>query len=266
MKTTNYILFLLIGLLNVFSVVSQTIVVKGQIDASSELEGIHILNISAEEYTVTNRKGAFEIATKINDTILVSSVQYIPKTVVVTQSIISSGFITIKLEDRVNELDEVIVGKVLTGDLMSDIENSDAKPDINFYDVGIPGYTGKPKTQKGRRLLEADGGKFVYYYGLIATINIHKILNRISGRTKKLKQLVRLEEQDACMKRAIAELSDELFGHTELKEELKTEFFYYASEDPKFLEVCKLESDIKLFEFLIAKLLAFNIQVESEDD
>jgi hypothetical protein len=247
-------------------VVSQTTIVKGQIDASSELEGIHILNISAEEYTVTNRNGGFEIATKINDTILVSSVQYIPKTVVVTQSIISSGFITIKLEDRVNELDEVIVGKVLTGDLMSDIENSDAKPDINFYDVGIPGYTGKPLTQKERRLREADGGKFVYYYGLVATINIHKILNRISGRTKKLKRILRLEEQDTCMEKAISELSNELFGHIELETELKIEFFYYASEDPKFLEVCNLNSDIKLFEFLIDKLLAFNAQVESGED
>ena len=239
---------------------------KGQVEASAELEGIHILNISAEEYTITNHKGTFEVSTQINDTILVSSVQYIPKTIIVTQEMLVSGFITIKLEDRVNELDEVIVGKVLTGDLMSDIENSDAKADINFYDVGIPGYTGKPKTQKERRLREADGGKFVYYYGLVATINIHKVLNRISGRTKKLKRLVRLEEQDACMEKAIAELSDDLFGHIELEEKLKTEFFYYASEDPKFLEVCKQESDIKLFEFLIDKLLAFNIQVESGDD
>lgn len=246
--------------------VSQTINLKGQIEANAELEGIHILNISAEEYTVTNNKGGFEIAAQINDTILVSSVQYIPKTIIVSQDLIAVRFVTIKLEDRVNELDEVVVGKVLTGDLRSDIENSDAKPNINFYDVGIPGYTGKPKTQKERRLHDADAGKFVYYYGLIATINIHKILNRISGRTKKLKHIVRLEEQDTCMKKAMTELSDELFGHIELKEELKTEFFYYASEDPKFLEVCKLESDIKIFEFLIDKLLAFNAQVESDDD
>jgi len=246
--------------------ISQTIDLKGQVEASAELEGIHILNVSAEEYTITNRKGIFEITTRINDTILVSSVQYIPKKIVVTQNMIASRFVLIKLEDRVNELEEVIVGKVLTGDLMSDIKNSDAKPDINFYDVGIPGYTGKPKTQKERRLHEADAGKFVYYYGLVAVINIHKVLNRISGRTKKLKNLVRLEEQDACMDKAIEEFSDELFGHIELVDELKTEFFYYASEDSKFLEVCKQESDIKLFEFLIDKLLAFNIQVESGND
>ncbi|WP_040247816.1 carboxypeptidase-like regulatory domain-containing protein [Psychroserpens mesophilus] len=266
MKTIKYILLWFVASLSAFVGMAQSIDLKGQVKASSEIEGIHVLNISAEEYTITNQQGAFEIPVKISDTILVSSVQYIPKTIVITEDIISSKFINVKLEDRINELDEVVVGKVLTGDLLSDIKNSDAKPDINFYDVGIPGYTGKPKTQKERRVIEADGGKFVYYYGLIATINIHKILNRISGRTKKLKHIVRLEEQDACMNKAIAELSDELFGHIELDEALKREFFYYASEDPGFLDVCNLNSDIKLFEFLIDKLLAFNIQVESGKD
>ncbi|WP_323786843.1 hypothetical protein [Psychroserpens sp.] len=266
MKTTKHILFFVIAWLNSIVCVAQSIDLKGQVEASAELEGIHILNISAEEYTITNSKGAFEISAQVNDTILLSSVQYIPKTIVVTQNMITFKFIAITLEDRVNELDEVIVGKVLTGDLLSDIKNSDAKADINFYDVGIPGYTGKPITQKNRRLREADGGKFVYYYGLVAVINIHKVLNRISGRTKTLKHLVRLEQQDICMNKAIAELSDELFGHLVLEEDLKMEFFLYASEDPQFLEVCNLESDIKLFEFLIDKLLAFNIQVESGED
>lgn len=187
MKRIKYILFLLIVHITPWACFAQTVDLHGQVEASLELEGIHVLNISAEEYTITNDKGAFQVLVSVNDTILVSSVQYIPKKVVVTKAIMASKFLTIQLEDRVNELDEVIVGKTLTGDLGSDIENSDAKPVINFYDVGIPGYTGKPKTQKERRLLEADGGKYIYYYGLIATINIHKIMNRISGRTKELK-------------------------------------------------------------------------------
>ena len=266
MLPIKHTVFLILCLSQFGVITSQSIEIQGKVTAGSELEGIHILNVSAEEYTITNENGGFKIPVKLKDTILVSSVQYIPQTIVVTEDIMVSKFLSVTLEDRINELDEVIVGKVLTGDLQSDIKNSDAKANLNFYDVGIPGYTGKPKTQKERRLLEADGGKFVYYYGLIATINIHKILNRISGRTKRLKQIVRLEEQDACMNKAKAELSDGLFGHIELDEELKNEFFYYASEDSEFLDICNLQNDIKLFEFLIAKLLAFNIQVESVED
>lgn len=251
---------------------SQTIELKGLIQASSDLEGIHILNISAEKYTITDSTGAFEILAQVQDTILFSSVQYIPKTIVVLPSMITTRFTTVQLEDRINELDEIIVGKILTGDLRSDINNSDAKADINFYDVGIPGYTGKPKTQKERRLLEADGGKFIEtggiipLFGLGLSINVHKILNRISGRTKSLKNLVRTEQEDLCLNKAIAEFSDELFGHLELEENLKMEYFYYVSEDPNFLEVCKLENDFELYQFLIDKLLAFNIQVETGKD
>ena len=270
MKTIRF-LFLVFGTcLNSLWSIAQTIDLEGQVNASSELEGIHILNISAQEYTITDPKGGFEIRVKVNDSIVVSSVQYIPKTIVVTPEMIKTRYTIIKLEDRVNELDEIIVGKVLTGDLLSDIKNSNVKPDLNFYDLGIPGYTGKPKTQKERRLLEADGGKFIEtgsiipLFGLGLSINVHKILNRISGRTKDLKNLVRLEQQDLCMNKAIAEFSDDLFGHLELEEELKSEFFYYASEDPKFLEVCQLDNDFILYQYLIAKLLAFHVQVQND--
>ncbi|MEY8847816.1 carboxypeptidase-like regulatory domain-containing protein [Psychroserpens sp. XS_ASV72] len=265
MKKINNILWIAI-LLYAFDVQSQIITLRGEVEASSEIEGIHVLNLSAEVYTVTDSKGKFTIKVSENDSVLISSVQYVPKTIIISKTHIETKTITIALEDRVNELDEVVVGKVLTGDLNADIKNSDAKRDINFYDVGIPGYTGKPKTLKEKRLLEADGGKFVYYYGLIATINIHKILNRISGRTKKLQQLVRLEQQDECMKKAMSDLSDELFGHIELDEALKVDFFYYASEDSMFLEVCQQNSELKMYEFLVQKLLSYSDDIEAEED
>ncbi len=266
MKRINAIVFIILLGLSINTIDAQTKVLKGQIVASSELEGIHVLNLSAEEYTVSNSKGVFSIEVAIRDSILISSIQYIPKTIQITTTEMNTDTLVVVLEDRVNELDEVVVGKILTGDLNSDIKNSDAKRDINFYDVGIPGYTGKPKTQKERRLLEADGGKFVYYYGLVATINIHKILNRISGRTKKLETLVRLEQQDKCMHATISELSDNLFGHITIDDSLKTEFFYYASEDPEFLKICQQENDLKMYEFLVLKLLNFNEQSLTKTD
>ncbi len=35
-----------------------------------------------------------------------------------------------------NELDEIVVGKILTGNLSLDVSLEDTKRDINFYDVG----------------------------------------------------------------------------------------------------------------------------------
>ncbi|MDG5492826.1 carboxypeptidase-like regulatory domain-containing protein [Psychroserpens sp. SPM9] len=258
MKTINHISCLLLTLVCCFVSTAQTIDLKGKITASSDLGSIHVLNISAQKFTVTNDEGKFELPAKVNDTILISSIQYTPQTIVVSKANMELKFIAITLTDRVNELDEVVVGKVLTGDLMSDIENSDAKRDINFYDVGIPGYTGKPKTQKERKLYEADAGKSIVIAPLYVGINIHKILNKISGRTKKLKQAVRLEEQENCINKTASEFSEMLFSDYEIEAHLKTDFFYYVSEDPNFAKLCKDYNSFKMYEFLLQKLYLFN--------
>lgn len=236
---------------------AQTIDLKGKIIAGSELESIHVLNISAQKFAVTNANGEFEIPAKLNDTILISSIQYIPQNFIVSKTSIELKFIAITLTDRVNELDEVIVGKILTGTLLSDVENSDAKRDINFYDLGIPGYTGKRKTLKEQKLYEADAGKSVVIAPLFIGVNFHKILNKISGRTKKLKRAVTLEAQNICMNRAKSDFSELLFGEQDIEEHLIIEFFYYASEDPEFLDLCNTKNSMLMYEFLLKKLYLF---------
>ncbi|MEM5564078.1 hypothetical protein WNY78_03135 [Psychroserpens sp. AS72] len=266
MKTIKDILTLGFILLNCVFCDAQTIDLKGQVTASSDLGSIHILNITAQEFTITNDKGQFVVPARLNDTILISSIQYIPQNIIITETILKLDFLSIQLEDRVNELDEVIVGKVLTGDLLLDIGNSDAKRDINFYDVGIPGYTGKPKTQKERKLYEADAGKSIVIAPLFIGINIHKILNKISGRTKMLKNAVKLEEQTECMNKVKSEFSKMLFEDYEIEEHLKTEFFYYVAEDPKFEALCKTDNNFEIYEFLLQKLyMNPNEGIESQD-
>jgi hypothetical protein len=266
LKTINNILAILLTLLTYSYSVAQSINVKGEVLASSEVGGVHILNITAQEFTITNDRGKFIILTRLNDTILISSIQYIPQNIVITETILKLEFLSITLDDRVNELDEVVVGKVLTGDLLLDVGNSDAKRDINFYDVGIPGYRGKPKTQKERRLYEADAGKSVIIAPLFIAINVHKILNKISGRTKKLRNAVKLEEQFNCMDKVKSKFSKLLFANYELENYLKLEFFYYVAEDPKFESLCKSDNDFETYEFLLQKLYLTNIEnLESRD-
>ncbi|WP_460217989.1 carboxypeptidase-like regulatory domain-containing protein [Psychroserpens sp. MEBiC05023] len=266
MKQINHILLMLLLALGYLSSSAQSINLKGKVVASSDLDGIHVLNISAQKNTITNNKGEFEIAATSNDTILISSIQYTPQTIIIGKATIDLGYISISLKDRVNELDEVVVGKVLTGNLLSDIENSDAKRDINFYDVGIPGYTGRPKTQKERRLYEADAGKSIVIAPLYVGVNIHKILNKISGRTKKLKRAVLLEDQDNCVKKMASEFSEALFGGYNIESELRNGFFYYISEDPKALELCNENNSLKTYEFLLKKLYQFKDDTNISDD
>ncbi|MEH6537915.1 MAG: carboxypeptidase-like regulatory domain-containing protein [Psychroserpens sp.] len=257
MKKIRPILYITVAIFNCWICNAQSIDLKGKVTASSDLGSIHILNITAQKFTITNDNGEFEIPAKLNDTIFISSIQYTPQKIVVSKTNLAMKFISVSLTDRVNELDEVVVGKVLTGDLMSDIENSDAKRDINFYDVGIPGYTGKPKTQRERKLYDADAGRSIVIAPLYVGINIHKILNKISGRTKKLKQAVKLEKQDKCIQKVIFEFSNMLFVDYEIEEHLKTEFFYYVAEDPNFPTLCIDYNSFRIYEFLLQKLYLY---------
>ncbi len=237
---------------------AQSIDLRGTITANEDLEGIHVLNISAQIYTITNGVGQFIIPVSVNDTIVIRSVQYEPYELIINNDLIVSQYVNLILTDRINELDEVVVGKILTGNLLSDIENSDAKRDINFYDLGIPGYTGKLKTQSERKFAEADSGKFVYYYGIAAVINVHKILNRISGRTNEMKVRILLEEEITCMNQVQEEYSDMLFGNEPIDEHLKIGFFIYVSEDEQFKALCDTNNSMAMYEFLMQKLVSFN--------
>ncbi|HKK11827.1 MAG TPA: hypothetical protein VJ945_03285 [Flavobacteriaceae bacterium] len=266
MKKITRFISLVLSFFYALSSHAQEVNISGQVFADGDVEGIHVINKTANRFTVTDNHGAFVIPAKVNDTILVSGVKYIHQKIVVDDIMVNAKHMSVYLKEHIYQLDEVMVGKFLTGDLRNDIENANIKHEINFYDLGIPGYTGLPKTQTQRKLFEADSGKFLYFYGVGFAINVHKILNRISGRTKRLKNRVRLEALDKCMNKAKSEFSESIFGGLDIEEYLKSDFFYYASNDPKFLELCKLKDNMKMYEFLTEKLLNYNDNLEEGED
>nr|WP_262899740.1 carboxypeptidase-like regulatory domain-containing protein [Winogradskyella alexanderae] len=238
---------------------AQRFEIKGQLIADDDVEGIHILNTSAPKYTVSDEKGNFAIEVKLSDTLFISSLKYQPKEVVISQSTLDSRTLRIFLTEKVNELDEVIVGKILTGSLESDLQNSDVEPEINFYDLGIPGFKGKPLTINERKLFDADGGPDILSlsggpFGGGLGVNFHKLLNRISGRTKKLRLIVDLDNRDACISRLRQEYESILFEDLDLAENLRAEYFLYCQEDEGFLDLCARKNDIEAIDFLKLKL------------
>lgn len=260
---TNLItIFLFFG----FNSLAQEVEINGKVIADDDIEGIHIINKTANKFTITGVNGTFMIPAKLNDTIVVSGIKYKHKEVVINELIMQSQIMTVFLEENIYQLDEVLIGRYLTGDLRSDILNAKIKHEINFYDVGIPGFTGKPLTQSERRLFEADHGSFFKFYGLGFVVNVHKILNRISGRTKEMRNRVRLETLDNCMNSAKSEFSEIIFGGLYVEENQKQDFFYFASEDPKFEELCKSKNSMEMYKFLVDKLVNYQDNQEEIKD
>ena len=136
---------------------------------------------------------------------------------------------------------------------------------INFFDLGIPGYQGKPATQSERRLSEATGlspkleGSLG---GAGGSVSINPILNAISGRTKMLKERVRLETNDELLRKIKVNLSEVFFSMNALDERLRVDFFYFCQEDLNFNKRCKGKRDLEILEFLKEKLIAYKANLE----
>ncbi|WP_452223295.1 hypothetical protein [Lacinutrix chionoecetis] len=251
-KTKIYLLFFLISCFGF----SQNTSLKGSVEGEESVENIHVINRTQDLFATTNDRGEFTINAKTNDTIVFTSVQYKAYTHIVSAENITNKTLKIKLEVLVNELPEAVVGFTLTGDLTKDILNTDVERPIDFYDVGIPGYTGKPKTKSERLLYDADHGKMFAFYGIAGAVNVNKLLNAISGRTKKLKKRVALEANTKLMNALKNRLSEAFFKENPLDQALRADFFYFCAEDKNFTKRCQT-SDLEALKFMQEKYILY---------
>lgn len=246
-----------ICVLSAQNVQSQMVEISGTVIGDDEIENIHVINKTAKIFAVTNNQGKFKIIAKLHDTLVFSAVQYKLQAVSITLDVIKSKAILVRLEENVNELDQVVIGKVLSGNLEKDIIDFDVERPIDFYDVGISGYTGKLKTKTERRLFEAttgaNGRKLKWYSPLTGYIPLNPIINGLSGRTKMLKYHLKLEEKDEFLHRIRTKFSKDFFSSHPLDDDLKMDFFYFCVDDVNFLNRCKDKTDLEVFVYLQEK-------------
>lgn len=244
------ILFTLLSMFSFDVSNAQTVELRGQLNANGDVEGIHILNKTRSRFTTSDVNGLFTIEARVLDTIYISSVRYKPVEFQVTLNQIENKSIEINLEEAINVLDQVIIGKILTGDLASDLKNSNAKAPLNFWDVGLPGYKGKRLSQSERRLAHADAGPPII---TPTSINVHRLLNKISGHTKRMKERVRLERETTLMEQVKAIYGEPFFEIYELEEKHHKEFWFFCQEDNEFESRCSDMTDIDVLVFLEEK-------------
>ncbi|MGB1308441.1 MAG: hypothetical protein ACPG6B_05995 [Oceanihabitans sp.] len=236
--------------------VAQTIELNGKIESEDDVENIHIINSTQQKFTITTKDGAFIIPAQKGDTLVISSIQNKLKTHVVKQVDVLLKTVTITLKTHVNQLDEVVIGSFLTGDLTKDMQGVIGKP-ITAKSLGIPSYQGPLLTQNQRKLKEASdfkpkaGGSLG---GAGGSVGLIPLLNAITGRTKKLKRIVKLDQKEALMQAVKQRLSKELFANNPLPENKKMDYFYFVSDDANFTTICTNKSDLEILVFLKEKL------------
>ncbi|UOB18351.1 hypothetical protein [Abyssalbus ytuae] len=206
---------------------------KGQVVSDSlDVEGVYILNQNTNTAAVTTKEGYFLIEVNVNDTLFISAIQFIPKKIMVTNKMMDKGMVVISLEEKVTYLDKVVLTPYnLSGNLEKDVRDADIKPDINFYDVGIPGFKGIRK-EKIVPLGEALN------YGLITQIKLEALYKHISGYYKNLKTRRQWDEENKAVTRIL-----NYFGH---------DFFINSYNLPKddvyvFVLSCVVSTEIESY-------------------
>ena len=147
------------------------------------IENVHVINLSSQKGSVTNESGHFKISVSVNDTLMISDIQYQKLIVLVNQDHLLNKFISINLLELTNELDEVIVQQY---DDMSE-------------ELGLPN-AGKKPLNKLERNLNHYSQKSTPIVVLEALLfkpgGIDDIYNIVSGNRKRDRKLKALLEED----------------------------------------------------------------------
>jgi hypothetical protein len=202
----------------------------------------NIVNQSSKEATVSDMQGAFVIDVREGDVLLFSAVNVMAREVIVDKSVIAQSNMTIVMEYVNIQLNEVVIQEASR---------------LSAESIGIIPYGQKRYTQAERHLQTAGDFKPIMLLGLLAgSMPFDPVINKISGRTKRLKKLVVLER-----KIAVIDKLDEFFNDDFYSSKLKIPhdyiggFKFYVIENNTFVTYLK-NNDLAMAKFLLIELAA----------
>lgn len=238
----------------------QTKLLKGKAKSlNNDVSEVLIVNLNSKKSTITDSLGLFKIEVKLKDSLRITAVQYLTKEIIISEEVFNKNSVVVNLVENVIDLEEVTVTPYnLTGKIDLDLKRLNITPDINSSTLDLPNADIEKMTQSERLLIEADRGKFVNYYGIALTINTHKIMNRLSGRTKAFEEMVVRDEKTKLEREIIAKFSKKSMSNSFEIPEIEIDgFLTYCLLQEDFLELSE-RSTTEVWEYLKNKSVEFN--------
>lgn len=221
--------FLLIFLLTVPGALmaQERTLLNGKISAAADgLEGVYVINRNADASVVTQLNGYFSIPARAGDTLVFSAVQFVGREVVVTPENLKESLFVVRLENQVNQLQELVI---------TDYRH------INAESLGLV-----PKGQK--QFTPAERKVFTSRDGLDGFINA------LNGRTRMLKQVVEVEKKESLMDKInYIYTEDDIVKQFKIPQEYVRGFIFYIAEDKNFARAIKDKNDT-MAKFLMSGL------------
>lgn len=215
--------------------------ILGQIlEQSNSDEEINIINIATQVTTVSDESGRFSIMANEGDVLIFSAINKESLKYRITNADFNKASIQIKMNSREVELKEVIV-------------NQNAH--INAENLGIISKNQKKYTAAERKLATAGDFKAISLLGLLGgSMQLDPLLNKINGRTEKLKKNVQIEKKEIAVEQ-LGYLFEEAYFRNDLKipSEYIAGFKFYLVENEEVMLLFENKEKEKL-KFLLNEL------------
>tara|TARA_B100001167_G_scaffold98924_2_gene60224 strand:+ start:2489 stop:3319 length:831 start_codon:yes stop_codon:yes gene_type:complete len=239
----------------------ETVMLEGKVvNDSIEHEYLHILNLSLQKGTVTRENGSFTIPVRSGDTLYISAVQFKHQEVVVSAEIFNRNYLEIELEPEVTELEDVQISNIeLNGRLGDDMNRIKLEKPFDPGEAGLPVYRGPILTQEERRLYTAT-------HSGAGIIPVDAVINAITGRTKMLKEQVRISNMERRVQKARNLVSDTTYiKQLQIPARYIDDFVHYVYFDkPEALAVAASKNPLSILEMLIKQAPAYLQHKEEE--
>lgn len=252
MKINNTLLLVLFVQISFGQGKSEKEIIGQILEQSASVEGVSIINNSTEVATVSDANGKFAIVVKEGDVLVFSAVNLQLLKHQITKEDLTSESIQIKMKPKEMELNEVIVN---------------GYNNITTTSLGIVSENQKSYTPAERRLATAGDFKPIMLLGLLGgSMALDPLLNKINGRTKRLKKDLEVEKKEFALDQLDAMFEEVYFiDHLKISSEHIKGFKFYLVEIKEVIVLLKQKEKVKL-ELLMSELaLKYNEIILSEN-
>ena len=200
----------------------------------------NVINNTSQQATTTNDDGEFEIEVKLDDKLIFSSVQYQIRELNITKEILQRNRIVIDVNEKVNELEEVVVTP----------ENQEKFLDLKEEEFKRFDYTFDKSSRVNNVINEqgklVDGINFVNLYRLIR--------NSIKKDSNENESNYKYNPSDL-----LRELYDDVFFTKNLliRNDKINEFLLYCDDNFPDRILLKKDNEFELIEFLVKQSKKF---------
>ena len=200
----------------------------------------NVINNTSQQATTTDDDGEFEIEVKLNDKLIFSSVQYQIRELNITKEILQRNRIVIDVNEKVNELDQVVITP----------ENQEKFLDLKEEEFKRFDYSFDKSTRVTNVINEQgklkDGINFVNLYRLIS--------NSLKNRSSEEKSSYKYNPSDL-----LRELYDDIFFTKNLMipTDKINEFLLFCDDNFPDRILLKKDNEFELIEFLVKQSKRF---------